>query len=96
MPAINPFLASVDGSGVVYAPGVEALIDQDPRPGALAGHTAMNSTGGTAASQVNAAGTSENVHQHVAAIVILAGLGALGLYKLGFKFAGTASVGIGR
>ena len=56
----------------------------------------MNSTGGAATSQVNAAGTSENVHQHVAAIVILAGLGAFGLYKLGFKFAGTASVGIGR
>ena len=96
MPAINPFLDSADGSGVVYTPSIEALIDQDPRPGALAGSVAMNSTGGAATTQVNAAGSSENVHHHVAAIVVLAGLGALGLYKLGFKFVGTASVGIGR
>lgn len=96
MPAINPFLDPVDGSGVVYSPSIEALIQQDPRPGALAGDRAMNSTAGTALSQVNAAGTSENVNRHVAGLVVLFGLGIIGLHKLGFRFAGTASVGIGR
>lgn len=96
MPATNPFLDSQDGSGVVYSPSIEALIQQDPRPGALAGDRAMNSTAGSALTQVNAAGTSENVNRHVAAIVILAGLGAFGLHRLGFRFAGTASIGIGR
>lgn len=96
MPATNPFLDSQDGSGVVYSPSIEALIHQDPRPGALAGDRAMSATAGSALSQVNAAGTSENVNRHVAAIVILAGLGAFGLHRLGFRFAGTASIGIGR
>lgn len=96
MPATNPFLDSQDGSGVVYSPSIEALIQQDPRPGALAGDRAMNSTAGGALTQVNAAGTAEHVNRHVAAIVILAGIGAFGLHRLGFRFAGTASIGIGR
>lgn len=96
MPATNPFLDSADGSGVVYSPSIEALTQQDPRPGALAGDRAMNGTAGSALSQVNAAGTSENVNQHIAALVILFGLGVFGLHRLGFRFAGTASVGIGR
>lgn len=48
------------------------------------------------ASQVNAAGTSENVNQHVAILVILLGVGVIAMNKLGFKFAGTASAGFGR
>lgn len=48
------------------------------------------------ASQINAAGTSENVNQHIAVMVVLFGLGVLGLNKLGFRFAATGSIGFGR
>lgn len=96
MPATNPFLDSADGSGVVFSPSIASLIQQDPRPGALAGDRAMNGTAGSALTQVNAAGSSEAVNRHVAALVVVLGLGILGLNKLGFRFAGTASIGIGR
>jgi hypothetical protein len=96
VPATNPFVDSADGSGVVYSPSIEALIEQDPRPGALAGDRAMNSTAGSALTQVNAAGTSENVNQHIAVTVLLVGLGIIGLHKLGFRFAAAGSVGFGK
>lgn len=98
MPATNPFVDSIDGNGVVYTPGVEALITQNPRPGALAGIAGgtVNPAGASAGTQVNAAGTSENVNWHVAALIGVALLGAFGLNKAGFRFAGTASVGFGR
>ena len=94
MPATNPLLAETDGAGG-YAPGIESLIAQNPMPGALAGDIGMNQTGGAAATQVNAAGTSENVAVHVAAMVVLAGVGVIGLRKLGFRFAVAGNVGFG-
>jgi hypothetical protein len=92
VPSTNPL---IDQAGI-YAPGIESLIEQSPIPAAQAGDVAMNSTGGSALTQVNAAGTSENVAKHVAVAVVLLGVGIISLHKLGFRFAGVASVGFGK
>jgi hypothetical protein len=100
VPAVNPFidpginLDAIDGSPVNFAPSPYTLRQQDPRPAAAqAGRTLMSPWSSASTSQVNAAGTSENVAMHVAVIVALALVGVYVFRQSGFKFAVAGSLG---
>lgn len=104
MPAFNPFIdpginvEATDGSPVNFTAGLPTL-QQAVRPAsAQAGIGGrfegwiMNAAGNSA-STVNAAGTSENVALHVAAVIAFALVGVYLLRQSGFKFAVAGSVG---
>lgn len=103
MPAYNPFVDpghnvdAVDGSPVNFTAGIPTL-QQAVRPaaaqagigGRLEGWI-VNATG--AMSDVNAAGTSENVALHVAAVIAFALVGVYILRQSGFKFVVAGGIG---
>lgn len=103
MPSVNPFIdqganvEAIDGSPVNFTAGLPTLQQAVVPAAAQAGIGGrlegwiMNVTGG--AQTTNAAGTSENVAMHVAALVAFALIGVYLLRQSGFKFAVAGSVG---
>lgn len=87
MPAVNPLIDY--GQPVAATPAVV----QNPSPAASQAGGMMQPVAPDQNTQVNAAGTSENVALHVAALVAFALIGVYVLRQSGFKFVVAGGVG---
>lgn len=94
MPAVNPYIDTDLDPGAELASGRQ----QAARAGALASAApiAIMNSAPAQNTQVNAAGTSENVALHVASIITLALIGIYILRQSGFRFVAAGSIGVGR